>query len=200
MLGGSGRAPDPLPRRPLTDIEVRLARRLMQAIVAGLQSAWRVVTPLTLLGDRIESDAGRAVIAATDEVVVVIACEVTLDSVHGPLQLCIPLRALEPQIRPLIAAGTGEGLAAQTADADGPLVQLTAQLAETTMTMEELLDLQPGDIITTPQSADEPIVVKVEGLPKYQGRAGRNQGRLAVRIEDRISSDDPSSDPGDRGA
>ena len=190
MLGGSGRLSGPLPRRPLTEIELRLARRIVQTAVGALQPAWREIVPLVLRGERIESEADRAAIAAPAEPVIVITCEITLDESRGPVHLCLPVRGIEAHVRRLAAAGIGDGTAGRSemdATADGALVELTALLAETTMTPEELLDLQPGDIITTPQSAEDPVLVTVEGLPKFHGRVGRHQGRLAVRIEERIA-------------
>ena len=188
MLGGSGRLSAPLPRRPLTEIELRLARRIVQTAVSALQPGWREIVPLVLKGDRIESEADRVAIAAPAEPVIAITCEITLDESRGPLNLCLPVRGIEPHVRRLAAAGISSSTAGEIdATADGALVELTAILAETTMTPDELLDLQPGDIITTPQSAEDPVLVTVEGLPKFHGRVGRHQGRLAVRIEERIA-------------
>lgn len=192
MLGGNGHPSSPIPRRPLTEIELRLARRILQTAVRELQTVWREIVPLTLRGDRVESDCANVAIAGEAETVIVITCEVALDESRGPLSFCMPTSAIEPHARRLATAaladanGSHAALRQAAASAGGAIVELTAHLAETTMTPEELLDLQVGDIITTPRLATEPVLVTVEGLPKFHGRVGRHQGHLAVRIEERI--------------
>ncbi|MCE9547255.1 MAG: FliM/FliN family flagellar motor switch protein [Planctomycetia bacterium] len=194
MLGGNGHPSSPIPRRPLTEIELRLARRILQAAVRELQTVWREIVPLTLRGDRVESNCDNLAIATEEETVIVIACEIALDESRGPLYFCLPTSAIEPHVRRLAtaamadASGANAALRQAAASAGGAIVELTAHLAETTMTHEELLDLQVGDIITTPRPATEPVLVTVEGLPKFHGRVGRHQGHLAVRIEERISA------------
>ena len=204
MLGGAGHPTSPIPRRPLTEIELRLTRRILQAAIRELQMVWREIVPLTLRGDRVESESGNVAIAGEAETVIVMACEVAVDERRGPLFFCLPTSAIEPHVRRLATAalvdgsGTGAALRQAVPSAGGAIVELTAHLAETTMTHEELLDLQVGDIITTPRPATEPVLVTVEGIPKFHGRVGRHQGHLAVRIEERIvagSGSKPESEP-----
>jgi len=187
LLGGGARSAGPLPQRPLTEIETHLTRRIMQPLALELQMAWREVLSLALRGERIECDCQAASLVEPHEAMVVIACDVVLEESRGPMQIWIPRAAVEPLSRRLEAVGTlGPAMTAKEGG-HGPLVELAANLAETTMTVEQLLNLKPGDIIPTSQPTSGPVVITVEGLPKFHGRVGQHQGRLAVRIEGRIT-------------
>jgi len=187
LLGGRARSTSPLPQRPMTEIEIRLARHLVQPLAIELQKAWRDLVPLALRGERIESNCQRAPTANPEDMLVVIACDVVLEECRGPVQIWIPRAAIEPQARRLAAISTLGPSA--TTPGQGALLELAADLAETTMTIEQLLNLKVGDIIPTSQPTSGPVLVTVEGLPKFHGRVGQHQGRLAVRIERRIALD-----------
>ncbi len=60
---------------------------------------------------------------------------------------------------------------------------MIAQLADTRITTGELIGLRVGDIITTDKDIHDPLVVSVEGVPKFRAHAGAFKGRKAVRIE-----------------
>ncbi len=59
---------------------------------------------------------------------------------------------------------------------------VTGVLAETTITMDELVNLEVGDVITTTKRATEPVVVCVEGRPKFTAYLGQFRGARALRI------------------
>ena len=59
-------------------------------------------------------------------------------------------------------------------------------LARTSITFDELRQLQVGDLITTQKPAKEPVVVSIGGSPKFTGSLGHHRGSCAVRIVDPI--------------
>jgi flagellar motor switch protein FliM len=61
-------------------------------------------------------------------------------------------------------------------------VTVVAYLAETTITVGELLTLQPGDIIQTTKPMQSEIIVRVEGENKFAGKIGRHKENLAVKV------------------
>ena len=66
---------------------------------------------------------------------------------------------------------------------DKAQVNLDVILANTTITMEELLDLRVGDVITTDKDSRTPLQVNVNGTPTFQAFAGAFKGRKAIQIE-----------------
>jgi flagellar motor switch protein FliM len=70
------------------------------------------------------------------------------------------------------------------------LVELRVRLAETRIGTGELVGLRVGDIITTQKDVRSPLVVSIEGLPKFHARPGAIKGHKAIMIEEAL--EDPS--------
>ena len=61
-------------------------------------------------------------------------------------------------------------------------VELHAILAETPITVQELVSLQVGDIIQTGKPATADLLLKVGGKPKFACELGRYKDSRAVKI------------------
>lgn len=46
-----------------------------------------------------------------------------------------------------------------------------------------MLDLRVGDIIASEKDVNEPLVVYVEGKPKFVGSPGQLKGRKAIQVK-----------------
>ena len=108
------------------------------------------------------------------------------------MTLCIPYNAIEPLIEDLSAqswfvtgkakggSGTAERIAGGLSSAR---VELDATLATTTISMSELRQLEIGDLIVTNRPANSPVVLGVEGKPKFLASLGQLRGNRALRIQ-----------------
>jgi flagellar motor switch protein FliM len=72
----------------------------------------------------------------------------------------------------------------------GAKMQLEATLAETSMTLSDLLQLDVGDLILTGKNATDPVVLSVEGRPKFFAHIGQHRGSRALRIARTVTADD----------
>ena len=79
--------------------------------------------------------------------------------------------------------GTGE-------EATFSETQLTEMLTLGKSGLQELLALQPGDVITTTKPAEGDVVLQVEGISKFAGRIGQFHGKRAIRISRRTKPDE----------
>ncbi len=136
MLGG-GREAGPLVRRPLTEIETRLAARVVQPFLAEMAKAWRDVGELSLSILRVECDPQAARLVLPTEGVVRVKFDVTMGKARGPMSLCLPATALRPVAQELIASpdarrlavATGETIAQVTQQVRQAKVEVVARLA-----------------------------------------------------------------------
>ena len=62
------------------------------------------------------------------------------------------------------------------------------RLAQTHINTGELIGLKVGDIITTEKDIHSPLIVSVEGIPKFSAHAGAFKGRKAIVIHDTIKN------------
>ncbi len=182
LLGG-GREKTPIARRPLTEIESRLAARVARAWVASLQAAWQPAAELAFTPEFETIKAGRA----GDDEVLAIAFDIELAGSQGSMHLAIPLVELG------LVCSPGGSTNACTETASG--VRIAAELQPLSIEAAELDSLAIGDIITTEHRADEPVIVTLDGVPRFAARLGAWQGQKAVEIErdltERTRTDEP---------
>lgn len=192
MLGG-GKEPNTQTRRPLTEIELRLVHRITSLYLEELRKAWENVLPIHFEVVRVESNPQLVQIVPPNEVVVLISFELTLGELRGMLNLCIPFNSIErignklsanSWISPSRKTSTPETQQRVTKNLKGAPVEMVVMLADTTISTKDLLGLRVGDIITTEKDTKSPLLVSVEGMTKFRGRAGAFKGRKAIRIED----------------
>ncbi len=197
LLGG-GSTPSPPARRPLTEIELRLVGRITELFLKEMQNAWENVLKLELSVDRVESNPQLVQIVPPNEVVILISFELTLGEVRGMINLCIPFNAIE-RISQQLSANSWVTSSKRTSNADtqaqignqlaGAVVQLVVELADTKIATADLIGLRVGDIIATEKDINTPLVVAVEGKPKYYASAGALKGRKAAQVTGPIDDD-----------
>lgn len=203
LLGG-GREASPLARRPLTQIERLLVKRITDLFLTELAQAWRNVLELQLEVVRVESNPQLVQIVPPNEVVVLISFEVALGEIRGMLNLCIPYNSIE-RISGKLSANSWVTYGKRKASEESiqqigralrnSLVELRVRLAQTRITTGELVTLQVGDIITTQKDVRSPMLVTIEGVPKFRAAPGSFKGHKAFQVVDLI--EDPSTSIGD---
>jgi flagellar motor switch protein FliM len=196
LLGG-GREATIMARRPLTEIELRIVSRITSLFLEELHRAWENVLDLHLEVVRVESNPQLAQIVPPNEVVVVISFELALGEVRGMMNLCIPYNAIE-RISGKLSANSWVAYGRRVATAENieqirqtlrsSLVGLDVRLASTKISAGELIGLRVGDVITTQKDVHTPLLVSVEGVPKFRARPGAFKNHKAVCIEELIAN------------
>ncbi|RME38204.1 MAG: hypothetical protein D6788_07910 [Planctomycetota bacterium] len=190
LLGGSNTELY-VPQRPLTIIEQRLVGRITDRALECLTEAWSELVDIKFKITEVESNPHLVQIVAPNEVVVVLGFEIKMGGRAGTMSLCIPFNVIEPVMGRLLSQGwlayqrraTPEDKSEEIARGIGATyVEVTAYLTETTITLGELMNLQPGDIIQTAKPVGSDILLRVQGRNKFVARLGRHKDHLAARI------------------
>jgi len=188
-----------IPQRPMTSIEERLISMICQRAVGALQEAWVGVVDFALRIATMEANPQIVQLVAPNEVVIVVAFEIKIANRAGSMNLCIPYKVIEPMVDLLdsqswFAAGRrreGTPFAEVIGERlDRAAVEVEARLAETTITLEDLMGLAVGDIITTDKLANEPAVLCVRGRKKFFCLMGQHRGARAIRVTRALNADD----------
>jgi len=191
LLGG-GRSPvQNVPRRPLTEIELRLVAKITDRAIEALRNAWGSVCDLSLKVTQVESNPQLVQIVPPNEVIVLISFEISMGEMRGIMNLCIPFNTIEP-LAGKLSANTWSTYTQKQADRRQMLnletgvsnagVEMVVYLAATKLTAGEVAGLAVGDVIVTENDHHLPLEVCIEGRPKYFGFAGLVKGHKAVRI------------------
>jgi flagellar motor switch protein FliM len=190
LLGGSN-ADLFIPQRPLTQIEQRLVQRITDRATHHLSEAWSNLTPVTFTVSDFESNPRLVQIVPPNETVVVVGFELKMGNRTGTMSLCIPYNVIEPIMGVLAAqnwfsyqrkGGQEDHLRRLTKNVSNAPVEARIFLAQTTMTFDDLLSLQVGDVITTEKDCSRDVLIQVEGKNKFLGQVGQYRGNRAVRI------------------
>lgn len=190
LLGGSN-ADLFIPQRPLTQIEQRLVQRITDRAMQHLSDAWGNLTPAKFSVTDFESNPQLVLIVPPNETVVVVGFELKMGNRAGTMSLCIPYNVIEPVIGLLNQqnwfsyqkkGSQDEHARKLERNVSNAPVEVRAFLAATTMTLNELMGLQVGDVITTEKAVDKDVLLTVEGKNKYLAQLGQFRGNKAVQV------------------
>ncbi|MBC8871135.1 MAG: flagellar motor switch protein FliM [Planctomycetes bacterium] len=168
-------------QRPLTEIEKRLATRIVEMFLDELKGVWRQVDALGLEIASLESNPCLPGAQACAEPVAHIQFELSLGQARGTMSLAIP-RSMADNCEP----ASGGARTRQTPSRDGQskgAVRVAAVLAETKLAATDVKDLQVGDVIDTEKGTDDLLSVTMDGEPRFEAKPGILDGHKALRIE-----------------
>ncbi len=190
MLGGSN-AELYIPQRPLTQIEMRLANRIIERALDALAEAWSNITDVQFEVVQHESNPQLVQIVAPNEVVIVIGFELKMGNRSGSMSLCIPFNVVEPVMHRLVSqdwfsyrkkgelGDKKERLIENIAEAK---LKIRTFLGQTTIKVSELLALEVGDVLKIPKEANSDLIMQIENKSKFAGRIGQFRGYKAFKI------------------
>jgi flagellar motor switch protein FliM len=171
--------------RILSGLDLRVTRRWVGRFAEDLGQCWNPQKPLPL-----QISGGEGLVAARNygdsTPVVAVLFEVSLDArPTGLVGVVLPRGALD-----FLGddRGTGEPGETTTTIPAGPFLQHVPEfpvdvevvLGRTTLTVRDLLALNPGDTLAL--DGRDPPQILVQGVPKLVGTAGTRGGRKAIRV------------------
>lgn len=190
-FGGDGRFHAKIEGREFTPTELRVIRLIMDQAFKDMQEAWAPVLPLEFQYMSSEVNPHFANIVSPSEVVVVSTFHIELEGGGGDLHLTLPYSMLEP-IKELLDAGVQSDKSekderwthALKEEIKEAKVELVSTLAETELTLNEVIKLNEGDII--PIEISDLVLLRAEGIPVLRGTYGTSHGNLAIKIAEKI--------------
>jgi flagellar motor switch protein FliM len=188
-----------IPQRPMTLIETRLISKVTSRGLVALAEAWQSVKALSFEITATESNPQLVQIVPPNEVVVVIGFELKMANRAGTMNLCIPYNVIEPIMESLSSqnwfnqarATKSPELAGKiTATLNRAFLTVTGLLAETTITVEDLINLSPGDVVVTEKPASDPVVLSVESQKSFLANIGQFKGQRALKVARAVTAAD----------
>lgn len=202
LLGGHG-VPT-AKAREMSEIDQALLRRVVERALEHYAEAWAQLVHLTPSLKLMVSNMTFNQIALRSDMVLMAALEARLGANSGSMSLCVPISLLEPILAKLNAQqwfaagrqGQGAGLD-QRAHLEerirGTELECVVELGGASVTLSDLLELQPGDLLKLDRPADADLELKVDGRTRLLGRVGTvgtRMGFVTTRVAS-IQQDDP---------
>ncbi len=194
MLGGATEGEKKA--RSITRIEQNIVRGIMQRALGDLQKAWKTIADLNFKLERYENEGDFAQIAPTSEIVLVVSFEVGIGDQKYLMNLCFPTFALENVLAKLnVQHYSGFPGAQRESSWSKEILKKVGQttvtavgvLGTTTVTLRDLMALEPGAVLRTGIPAAAEVQLVVGSKPRFMGRAGVSNGQLAVKITRSVS-------------
>jgi flagellar motor switch protein FliM len=195
LLGGRrGTAAMRIEGRPYTTIERALVQRMIEVILADAKLAFEPLTPLTFNLDRLETNPRFAAIARPANAAILVKLRIDMEDRGGRVELLLPYATLEPIRKMLLQQFMGEKFGRDNIWESHLATELwTTQmevrcvLDEQKINLQRVLDFKVGDTLMLNATADSLVELRAGTIPLTQGRMGRRNHSIAVRVETSLS-------------
>jgi len=189
LLGGTGNSKVPAANRLFTSIEVRLVEKIAKDILQDFEKAWAPLyaTHMNLL--RMEMNPRLVNIVPPEYQIVTMSLKIQIEEVTGNIVFAVPYMTIDP-IRDKLKAGMQFDLMAidpqwsyrlSSEILEAPL-EVSVEMGNAGISLRELLDLTAGDTIMLDKPCSSELLVKVEGMPKFDCVPGIRHGNKAIQI------------------
>ena len=189
MLGGPG---VPLEKnRDFSEIEMTILEKLMVICMQLMREPWKNVVDIDPYLERIETNPQFAQIIAPNDMIAIVTMNVKIGDVEGFMNICLPFVTVEDVMDKLntkfwystMRESSGEDYShyveAMIRRVDVPVKAL---LGKSTITVNDFVNLQVGDIIRLDTSETDEMDVYVGNIKKFKAMPGKNGENYAVRV------------------
>lgn len=188
LFGSDGRFHVRVEGRDFTPTEQRIIRKMLEVVFAEYQKAWEPVYPIEFVYLRSEMNTQFANIATPTEVVVAATFHIELGAGGGDFHVCLPYSMIEP-LRDLLASSMqadrtevdNRWIKLMQHQVQAAEVELVATLAQTKVTLGDILNLKVGDVVMV--DVAEKVVADVSGIPVLECSYGTVSGNYALKVE-----------------
>ena len=194
LAGGKGEVPEEL--HALSEIERAVVRVMIRRLASDLSQAWSPVADLPAFVEEsfdLSSDSD----IDPEELMVSAEIKLTMNSLATSLTLMVPVNMLTPILKDLdpIRWAMREGhpgnegipsLVEMVKDLD---VSLSVELGHASLTMQDVLGMEIGDVVRLDTNVNDPLPLKIGGRVQFYVRPGLRGNRLSVQITGETLSD-----------
>ena len=190
MLGATTEDNLHIPDREMSIIEMNILKDVINDVCSDWEKAFEPLEEMQCSLVQVETNPRMVNIVTPDTEVLVSRFSVNAGNLFGQMSLVMPYFALEPYKEQLknrmLNIASLVGSRTWASELKSELVQvetdLTAQFAEISLPMRQILNLQEGDILSLDRDKDDPVEILVGNRAKFTGVAGSRKGKKAIRI------------------
>ena len=197
LLGGAGNPLDKV--REFSEIELVILERMFSICVNLLRDPWQNVVSIVPRLERIETNSQFVQIISPSEMIAIITINLKIGDVEGLMNICLPYIVLEPVMDKLNTKywfstmqdkdvnTYEEAIASLISKAQIPV---KAILGSSSISVNDFLNLNVGDIIKLNSRMDDELNVYVGNINKFTALPGSSNDRYAVRLTKVLRGDE----------
>jgi len=190
VLGGAGNSQANLSRE-ITEIEQSILDGITRIILHDLRDSWQAVTNLAFSVEGHETEPQLLQILAPNEAVVAVSMEVRIGDNVGMINLGVPsiiIKILRQKFDQQWSLRKTDSTEAE----QGRLLELIraarlhadGRLSGTTIRVEDLLDLEVGDVLAFDFPVERPLNLELNGQRRFVGQVIDNGRKRAFQIQE----------------
>jgi flagellar motor switch protein FliM len=175
--------------RPYTTIETNLVKRMVEIVLADAEHAFKPLSPVKFLIDRLETNPRFAAISRPANAAILVRLRIDMEDRGGNIELLLPYATIEPIRAVLLQMFMGEKfgrdpiweghLATEIGEAQ---IAVDAVLYEARLPLRQIMKLNVGDMLPLELKPDALVAVRCGDVTLTEGRMGRVGDRVAVRV------------------
>lgn len=189
LLGGAGNSMEK--KREFSEIEITIIERIISICIDLLIEPWQNVVQLQPRLERIETNSQFAQIISPSEMIAIVTLNLKIGDVEGLMNICLPYITLEPVMDKLNTKywystmqekddkSYEETIETLIAKAKIPV---KAVLGTSTISVNDFVNLQKGDIIKLNSGIEDELTVFVGNISKFKALPGSSSDNYAVRV------------------
>lgn len=192
LLGGNGKNSATL-QREITEIEQNLLDGLFKVILRDLKEAWKGVTTIDFSFEAIETEPQFVQILAPSEAVVAIAIEIRIGESIGMMNIAMPSIVIKMMRQKFDQQWSVRKTHSTEAEQIRILelirdsrVEVDVGLEGPTLSFENLMNLEEGDVLSFDYPVEKPLDFSVNGKLKFRGKVATVGHRLGFLIEEAL--------------
>jgi len=197
LLGGTGSSYNNVDN--LTEIEQKIMMNLFERSFDNLREAWDNIAEIDPMLVELEVNPQFLQMISPNETVIVISLNTIIGETTGMINICIPHVVLEPIIQNLSVQYWMQSNVKATSPEQTKLLEnkvkqaeidIIAELGSASITIEDFLYMNIGDVIQLDKKIEDPLLLKVGNLPKFTVQPGKLNKKMAVQIMDTLKGGD----------
>ena len=180
--------------RELTEIEMNVFEHFYQLVVKHMKDAWEEVSTINFKIETRETNANAIQIISDHEIILLVVLEISIEDESGFLSICYPISYIEPLLDKIVEKIFAEGRNKKLSKKkdintliSGARMKIEVMMAETELTIQQLLNLKQGDTIVFSKNATSASTkIYINNKEKFTGISGISNNRKAVQIQSNI--------------
>ncbi|NMA86366.1 MAG: flagellar motor switch protein FliM [Tissierellia bacterium] len=197
LLGGDGTEKQDI--RPFSEIELSLLENMMNKVMPIIEEAWENVIQLKPKLDKIETNPQFAQIVPPNETIALITMNIEIGSTEGMLNACIPHLVIEPILDKLSTRYWFSTAQRDLSEKEmmavrerilNTAVPVRAELGSTNIRVNDILNLQRGDVIKLDTHIDDMTKIRIGSQVKFTGNIGVSKNKMAIKIANVVKDGD----------
>lgn len=190
LFGGKGAFSAAI-SRSISAIEQRIMRKVIDRAATEMNNVWSPIADIQVEISGFESNPEFIQIVPSSEPVVVVSLQVKIHDNKTLMNFCYPYRWLaemvsHPDVQEKLQFGVNEASKEERRLMEDHLQKITcdirASLGNATMTIQDFINLQVGDLLVLDSKPNQENTVYVRESPAFKGIVGRRDKYRAVLI------------------